>query len=98
MNKHIKALSDARKNAEGIIDGGKLRVVLYRQTVKSSTDPCPFCGRKHTHGIGDGDRTPHCYDYDAPYVLGRDVIFKNKDGLQFSGRDDYYIKTRFPEG
>lgn len=23
-------------------------------------EPCPFCGKKHTHGLGDGSRVPHC--------------------------------------
>ena len=24
---------------------------------------CPNCGRLHTHGQGDGQRSPHCEDY-----------------------------------
>ena len=24
---------------------------------------CPFCGRVHMHGYGNGSREPHCADY-----------------------------------
>ena len=30
---------------------------------------CPYCGRQHTHGVGDGPREPHC---GAPTGLHRD--------------------------
>lgn len=23
-------------------------------------EPCPFCGQKHIHGLGNGSRVPHC--------------------------------------
>lgn len=39
--------------------------ILCRDTVGSPTDPCPFCGKRHVHGIPDGWRVPHCLNYEG---------------------------------
>jgi hypothetical protein len=30
------------------------------------TAPCPFCGQCHSHGAGEGLRSPHCTSRRAP--------------------------------
>jgi hypothetical protein len=55
---------------------------LYRDTLTSPTDACPYCGRRHSHGIVDGHRVAHCGTILLP------VGVDNSRG--------YYIKTREP--
>lgn len=41
---------------------GRPYAVLYRENENEKTEICPFCGKRHIHGIGDGHRTAHCAD------------------------------------
>ncbi len=84
--------------AKGIFDaeyerhGDKNYLVLYRQTPKSKTDPCPFCLEQHIHGLGDGHRLTHCLTQ-----YGRSSIVAT-DGTTLYRDDGYIIKTRDPNG
>lgn len=78
---------------------GKAYAVLYRDTEKSETDPCLFCGKNHKHGIGDGHRLAHCYDDSGvafnhrPCHVVIDADENNRD-IVVSSSDGYIIKTR----
>jgi len=67
-------------------------LVLYRQTSKARTDPCPFCLAMHSHGLGDGHRVGHC----TPQY-GRSSIF-TIDGTALLKDYGYIVKTRDPDG
>lgn len=41
---------------------GRPYAVLYRKNENEKTEICPFCGKRHIHGIRDGHRTAHCTD------------------------------------
>jgi hypothetical protein len=41
---------------------GRPYAVLYRKDENEKIEICPFCGKRHVHGIGDGHRTAHCID------------------------------------
>ena len=69
------------------IEDGVPYAVLWRDTVKTQTDPCPFCGREHTHGIGDGHRGPHCYGE-------INKIARAKDGTVLEQKKGYMVRTR----
>jgi len=34
---------------------------VVRKTATQWTVQCPYCGKKHFHGPGEGHRSPHCY-------------------------------------
>jgi hypothetical protein len=84
--------------ARGIFDveyerhGDRNYLVLYRQTPKAKTDPCPFCLVMHSHGLGDGHRVEHC----SPQY-GRSSIL-TKDGTTLYRDHGYIVKTRDPNG
>lgn len=97
--KRQEILNELRANATGERDkdGGKVRLVLYFIDGDSGkTEQCPFCGKNHIHGLGEGHRGAHCaFDY----VTGRpfeqfDVIFKNSDGQVFNSYDGYILKRK----
>lgn len=79
-------------NVEYESDGLRNWLVLYRQSEKQKTDPCPFCLSPHSHGIGDGHRIAHClrqYGFESIRTL---------DGTILNRDDGYIIKTRDPHG
>lgn len=82
--------------AKGVFDveyekhGDRNYLVLYRQTTKAKTDPCPFCLAAHTHGVGDGHRVEHCLPQ-----YGRSSIL-TPDGTSLYRDHGYIIKTRDP--
>lgn len=84
--------------ARGIFDveyekyDDKNYLVLYRQTPKAMTDPCPFCLAQHSHGIGDGHRIKHCVPQN-----GRSSIL-TIDGTTLYRDNGYIIRTRDPDG
>lgn len=84
--------------ARGIFDveyekhGDRNYLILYRQTTKAMTDPCPFCLIPHSHGIGDGHRVEHCLPQ-----YGRSSILTT-DGTTLYRDHGYIIKTRDPNG
>ena len=50
------------RNIEYEFINGKPYPVLYRNNENEKTDICPYCGKGHIHGIGDGHRSAHCTD------------------------------------
>jgi hypothetical protein len=40
--------------------GGQLYPLVKRKKGTSKIDECPFCNQRHTHGLGNGHRIPHC--------------------------------------
>jgi hypothetical protein len=62
--------------------------VIRRDTENSETDYCPFCGKKHRHGKGDGHRGVHCSSPAArEEVQAGNVTLRKSDG--------YIIRTRW---
>lgn len=53
----------------------------YRKPVYVAvTEPCLFCGEKHTHGAADGSRSPHCTDHShdrTPTGRKKNIYAKN---------------------
>lgn len=66
---------------------GKEYITLWRETVESMTDFCPFCGSRHQHGIGDGHRVSHC----AP---GEETFTRQSDGKVFYQKNGYFVRTK----
>jgi len=60
--------------------------VLWRDSENSETDHCPFCGKRHIHGKGDGHRGEHC-------VGGNPEIIA-KDGTKLYQKYGYILRTR----
>lgn len=48
---------------------------------------CPYCGRQHTHGKGDGHRLSHCSTGSAREI-------QLKDGTIVDENKGYYIKNK----
>lgn len=65
---------------------GKAYVVLRRKDEDSDTEPCPFCGLRHSHGSGDGHRVAHCYGSDIRQEI-------QLDGVTLRKRDGYIVRT-----
>jgi hypothetical protein len=42
--------------------GWPVLVVVHAEADQWVVDPCPFCGQQHRHGVGRGERFPHCND------------------------------------
>lgn len=82
--RNTKKMRDLRQNAVGkrYDDNGTLYVVLEQDPITGETSPCPFCGRIHTHGVGDGRVCGHC-------PLNHNEIFKNALGQEFTSGDGY---------
>jgi len=74
-------------NPKTEIHEGKEYIVLWRETVESETDFCPFCGSRHQHGIGDGHRSSHC----AP---GEETFTRQSDGKIFYQKNGYFVRTK----
>lgn len=80
-----------RRNIEFNNEGGINYLVLWRDSIKSRTDVCPFCKERHKHGIPDGHRVAHCNER-AKGFLGE--IFVPEDGVSIFQKDGYIVKTR----
>lgn len=61
--------------------------VLWRKKGSKKTDTCIFCGKKHTHGEGEGHRVPHCINDDRLITL---IEFKN--GVVLNFKDGYILR------
>lgn len=75
---------------EYIFNDGKPIAILYKKFRAELTDPCPFCGRKHGHGIGiisthSGHRLTHCDESIAKAQITA------KDGTKILLSDGYVI-------
>ena len=68
---------------------GEEYIVLWRETEDSPTDYCPFCGKRHSHGQGDGHRTSHC-------AFGNDTFTRKSDGKIFKQSRGYVVRTKKP--
>jgi hypothetical protein len=69
------------------VHAGVPYLVLRRDCEDGATDQCPFCGRTHWHGSGDGGRVPHCATDASITVLA-------PDGTQIPSGRQYVVKTR----
>ena len=75
---------------------GRNRAVVWRKKGEEKTDDCPFCGRHHTHGKGEGHRSAHCMD--TLYKSGvRRIVsgFFASDGTYLAPKDGYIIKEYY---
>lgn len=82
-------LSVIRENTLGISIDGKTFVVLEWNIKNGKTAPCPFCGRRHNHGIGDGLGQGHCISH-CPLV-DKEFTFQNGKGQTFTCSDGYVL-------
>jgi hypothetical protein len=74
--------------ARGTLDeDGKFHLVLEQDPLTGRTVTCPFCGLRHSHGIGTGYRSPHC-------PLNHEEVFTNELGQEFRSGDGYVIVTK----
>lgn len=62
------------------VASGRAYAVLRRRTPDGPTLPCPFCGRPHQHGEGEGHKVAHCAGDSAAELRGRDVTLRQSDG------------------
>jgi len=44
------------------------------------TESCPFCGKKHLHGVGDGHRAAHCTVRPVQVTLPSGRVVSNQHG------------------
>lgn len=44
------------------IHDGKKYAIIYQKKGSEYTDPCPFCGKPHRHGVVLGHLIAHCKD------------------------------------
>ncbi|MFW8602511.1 GIY-YIG nuclease family protein [Desulfobacterota bacterium M19] len=82
---YIQKLSTIEPKTE--IQDGKEFIVLWRDTEKSPTEFCPWCGKRHAHGQGDGHRVTHC-------AFGEETFIRNSDGKVFNQSQGYIIRTK----
>lgn len=59
---------------------GRAYAVLRRPDEASPTRACPFCGVKHTHGVGDGHRAAHCADGADDQIVSGNVTLVRDHG------------------
>jgi hypothetical protein len=79
---------------------GRKQAVIFRETERSSTYPCPFCGKKHFHGIGDGERVAHCVPPRDRKGARKNKKYKSEvtapDGTVLRKSDGYIVRTINP--
>jgi len=83
--KYLNELSPVQPKTEWL--NGYEYIVLWRETEKSPTDFCPFCGKRHTHGLGDGHRIEHC-------AFGNETFTRKSDGKIFEKNKGYIVRTK----
>ena len=64
------------------IINGKPIAVVYRKKGETDIELCPFCFKKHSHGLASGHRITHCsQEYQGKERYGNDdVILNQSDG------------------
>lgn len=67
---------------------GRPYLVLERPNEQAKTEACPFCGRPHSHGTGDGHRVGHC----VGERMKDEVVAL--DGTRLRRDDGYVVRTR----
>jgi hypothetical protein len=65
---------------------GTTYAILRRPSEDAPTLACPFCGRCHTHGMGDGHRVAHCANPERPKIA-------LPAGLEIRAADGYIVRT-----
>lgn len=83
--KYLNELSPVQPKTELL--NGREYIVLWRETEKSLTDFCPFCGIRHIHGQGDGHRSAHC-------AFGNETFIRKSDGKVFERDKGYIVRTK----
>jgi hypothetical protein len=63
-------------------ENGRKYPVIRRKNKKSPCIPCPFCGKGHIHGTGDGHRVAHCQP---------GVAIEHPDGTICSSNQGYVV-------
>lgn len=84
----------SRSTVEYENDDGWSFAVLWRDSEQSQTDVCPFCSKRHFHGVGDGHRSAHC---EKVWQKNGEKIKSEvsaEDGTVLKQQDGYIIKTR----
>jgi hypothetical protein len=77
------------------ISRGHKFAILWRDSEDAPCEPCPFCGRRHTHGKGDGHRVPHCSDENGHSLMfGEERTVTAYDGTVLRQRDGYIVQPR----
>jgi len=61
-------------------------LVLWRIKESGTTEHCPFCGARHSHGTGDGHRVPHCHGNVTDVIAPDGTVLKATRG--------YIIRTK----
>lgn len=64
---------------------GRTYPVVRRAAESDRTTGCPFCGKAHQHGEGDGHRVAHCGDEAPPVIRVGNQELRRADG--------YWLKT-----
>jgi len=82
---YLNKLSPIEPKTE--IQDGQEYIVLWRKNEESYTDFCPFCGKRHIHGKGDGHRASHC-------AFGEDTFIRQSDGKVFKQSQGYIVRTK----
>ncbi len=82
----VLAYLDRLRIVEYEINDGNAYLVLWREDAESLTEPCPFCGIKHFHGVQEGYRKAHCSTNNATTVA--------KDGTKLYQEHGYIVRTR----
>lgn len=73
------------------IHNGTPIAVILRTKDTGQTEPCPFCGLSHKHGIQDGHRVAHCvpYHHKGKLILPKDSFISEDE--QIIWRDNGYM-------
>lgn len=76
-------------DVEYIRDIDRAFAIIWRDIPGMATDPCPFCFKRHTHGLGDGHRVAHCGLKEPVTIKVGSVTLCSSDG--------YILRTRNPK-
>jgi hypothetical protein len=81
--KAAERIASLRAYAKGRLgaDGTTLRLVLKQDPATGMTEPCPFCGESHLHGVANGHCVVHCFEHHV-FVNGRGEAFDSMDGYE----------------
>jgi len=83
INDKFELLEYLRKEAECISEGDVTWLALRYEKKTGRTEMCPFCGKRHLHGEGEGHRVAHCGIDIFGRSISRDTVFKNSKGQIF---------------
>jgi hypothetical protein len=65
------------------------RMPVVYQDKNGKCTPCPYCGERHTHGVGSGIRLPHCSNKLEDYKCF------DKQGNAISVNAKYFVVANF---